>query len=107
MSGDRFASHSMVGPFNRRSEHDQGVSLAFFSRKVIMIETLSRPCAAEDSRLRRLAKKSGYALRRSRSRIYSINNRGEYQIVDPFLNAIVAGEKYDLTASDVQDWLKS
>jgi len=70
-----------------------------------MIEGTNRPFAAEDSRLRRLAKKHGYALRRSRSPAYSIDNRGQYRIVDPFLNAIVAGEKFDMTPGDVEEWL--
>ena len=71
----------------------------------MMIDATNRPSATEDSRLRRLAKKHGYALRRSRSSYWSINNRGEYQIVDPFLNMIVAGEKFDMTPGNVEEWL--
>jgi hypothetical protein len=60
---------------------------------------------AVDSRLRRLARKKGYSLHRSRWRRDSIDNLGGYMIVDPMLNLCVAGERYDLAPSYVEDWL--
>ena len=61
--------------------------------------------AALDSRLRRLAKRQGYAL--CKSRRHGQDFRGGYRIVDPFHNAIVAGEKFDLSPVDVEAWLLS
>jgi hypothetical protein len=58
-----------------------------------------------DGRLRRLARRKGYILRRSRWRRYSIDNLGGYMIVDPDTNSCVAGERYDLEPSYVEAWL--
>jgi len=58
--------------------------------------------SAEDSRPRALARKYGYALRRSRRTLVDSNNRGGYRILDPFRNVIVSGENFDLDASDVE-----
>ena len=65
-------------------------------------ETIS---PAVDGRLRHLARKQGYSLQKSRARSYSINNLGRYRIVDPDQNRIVAGERFDLTPTDVEAWL--
>ena len=71
-----------------------------------MTDQNDRPTAAEESALRRKAKKLGYALQKSRARL-NINNHGQYCIIDPFQNAIVAGERFDMSAADVEDWLMS
>lgn len=57
----------------------------------------------EDARLRRLARRYGYALHRSR-RGFSLDNLGGYRIVDPEGNACVAGARFDLEPADVEDW---
>lgn len=59
---------------------------------------------AADSRLRRLAIKLGYCLQKSRA-MYGINNHGGYRIVDSDLNAVMAGEHFDLDAVEVENWL--
>jgi hypothetical protein len=51
--------------------------------------------AAGDARARRLAKKHGHGLTKSR-RGLSWNNQGGYQLVELRRNLIVDGEKYDL-----------
>jgi hypothetical protein len=68
-----------------------------------MTEEITRPV---DSRLRRLARKKGYALRRSRWRRDSIDNLGGYMIVEPMRNLCVAGERFDLAPSFVETWLR-
>jgi hypothetical protein len=42
-------------------------------------------------------------LRRSR-REFSLDNLGGYRIVDPYLNACVAGARFDLEPADIEDW---
>lgn len=59
---------------------------------------------ATDSRLRRLARKKGYVLRKSR-RYHPLNNLGGYAIFDPQSNLCVAGYHYDLDPSFVESWL--
>lgn len=56
-----------------------------------------------DARLRRLARRHGYVLHRSRRGI-SLDNLGGYMIVDPYINACVAGSRFDLEPTDVEDW---
>jgi hypothetical protein len=58
---------------------------------------------AEDLRLRRLARRKGYALRRSFAPL-SHDNYGGYRIVAPG-NWIAAGEKFDLDPEAVERWL--
>ena len=57
-----------------------------------------------EARLRRLARRGGYSLRKSRAG-FSIDNLGDYMIVDDNLNAIVAGERFDMSLDDVEEWL--
>ena len=62
--------------------------------------------ASIDARLRRLARRHGYVLHRSR-RGFSANNLGGYMIVDPDINACVAGSRFDLEPADVEDWFSA
>jgi len=57
----------------------------------------------QEQQLRRALNKHGYSLRRSRKPI-SIDNMGEYMIVDIFSNSVAAGSRFDLSLSDVADW---
>lgn len=59
---------------------------------------------AADSRLRRSARQAGYCLHKSRMNL-GMDNHGGYRIVDPDMNWVMAGEKYDLDSQDVIDWL--
>jgi len=61
---------------------------------------------ALERKLRRIAQKQGYSLRKSRDRSISIDNLGEYMIVDTENNCIVAGGKFDLTLENVAELLK-
>ena len=58
-----------------------------------------------DARIRRLARRHGYVLHRSRRGI-SRDDLGGYRIVDPYINACVAGSRFDLEPADVQGWFR-
>jgi hypothetical protein len=60
---------------------------------------------SEDARLRRMAQRHGYTVRKSRWRLDSIDNLGGYMVVDPAANLVVAGARFDLTGADVAAWL--
>jgi hypothetical protein len=57
--------------------------------------------SALESRARRAAARVGLKAVKSRWRCDTIDNRGSFQILDPYRNAIVEGEKFDLTPEDV------
>jgi hypothetical protein len=63
------------------------------------IETASE--ASIDQRARRAAKRAGLKAVRSRWRRDSVDNRGGFQILDPYRNAIVCGERFDPSAEAV------
>ncbi len=56
-----------------------------------------------ERRLRHIAQKRGFMLRKSRGS-RSPDNRGGYMIVD-LRNAVVAGERFDLDLDAVEAWL--
>ncbi len=57
-----------------------------------------------ERRLRHIAQKRGFMLRKSRGS-RSPDNRGEFMIVDPSRNVVVAGERFDLDLDAVEAWL--
>ncbi len=57
-----------------------------------------------EGRARRAAKNIGLAARKSRRRHDSIDNLGGFMLVDPQLNFVVAGARFDLSAADVIGW---
>ena len=59
----------------------------------------------KENMIRRKFRNAGYAIKKSR-RAYGINNWGGYQVIDAALNAIVAGENFDLELEELEDWLK-
>jgi hypothetical protein len=59
--------------------------------------------AAQESRIRSLARWRGYAVRKSRS---YVRNDFEYRLVDVFHNCIVMGERYDATLDQIEEYLK-
>ena len=54
---------------------------------------------------RRRATRVGLYLRKSRAKRLSVDNRGEYMLIELDHNAIVAGQRFDLSLSDVVEWL--
>jgi hypothetical protein len=56
---------------------------------------------ASESAARRAARKVGLVAKKSRWRRDSMDNHGGFMLIEPNRNAIVAGEKFDLSADDV------
>ncbi len=56
---------------------------------------------SRERRLRKIAQKRGFMLRKSRDPL-SRDNRGEFMIVDPSRNVVVAGERFDLDLDAVE-----
>lgn len=59
-----------------------------------------------DSRARRAARRVNLEARKSRWRLGTPDNHGGFQLIDPFGNYLVAGERYDMTAEDVIEWCR-
>lgn len=53
-----------------------------------------------DSKARAAAKRSGLVARKSRQAIH-LDNFGEYMLIDPYLNVVVDGGRFDMSAEDV------
>lgn len=60
---------------------------------------------ARESRLRSLARRQGYALRKDRARSSNIDHHGGWMIVDVDRNWIVAGPRWDLDLDEAEAWL--
>ena len=60
----------------------------------------------EDARLRRYARKRGFVLVRFRGPVDHLFNHGGYMLTDAKTESIVAGAFYELTGSDVLEWLE-
>jgi hypothetical protein len=61
--------------------------------------------AAREARLRRAAHRQGFTLRKSRSRTWSCDDLGGYQIIIADINGIAAGSRFDLDLDDVEHFL--
>jgi hypothetical protein len=59
---------------------------------------------ALEQRARRAARRVGLEARKSRWRACSIDNYGDFMLVDPGRNIPVAGWRYDMTAEQVIDY---
>lgn len=59
---------------------------------------------ALEQSLRRKLMKAGYTMHKSR-RCLSLDNMGGYMIVDLYGNYVVAGNRFDLSLEEVQDWI--
>lgn len=55
--------------------------------------------------LRRLAKKQGLTLKKSRAQTFSNDNEGGYMIIDSSTNSIVYGDRWQLSLDDVEKYL--
>lgn len=53
-----------------------------------------------DSRARRAAKKAGMRAVKSRRRV-SLDNAGEFMLIDVAMNSVVAGGRHELSATEV------
>jgi hypothetical protein len=61
-------------------------------------------CLIDDSRAGRIARKVGLVARKSRWRKDSIDNFGDFKLIDPCTNFPVLGFCYDATAEDVIEY---
>jgi hypothetical protein len=57
-----------------------------------------------DSAARRAAQRAGYVARKSWWRKYSLDNFGDFMLVDPQYNIPIAGSRYDLSAAEVVEY---
>ena len=57
-----------------------------------------------EHRARRLARKYGYVLRKSRARKYvpTMNNLGEFMVIEADRNLVVLGERFNATLDDIE-----
>lgn len=58
-----------------------------------------------EDRVRRLARKRGFILRKSRAPVLHANNHGEYMLVDTANNCVALGGQYDASLEDVVAFL--
>ncbi len=59
-----------------------------------------------ENKLRLKLHRLGCFLKKDRARSRSVDHHGGYMIVDTKGNFIVAGERYNLTLGDVENWAK-
>ena len=57
-----------------------------------------------EGRVRRMLRKDGYVLRKSRARTWTLDNQLGYMIIDPALNIPCAGFRFDADLEEVERW---
>jgi hypothetical protein len=57
-----------------------------------------------EARARRRTRRAGFVARKSRWRRGTVDNRGGFQVIEPYSNWIVAGERFDMTPEDLIAW---
>ena len=62
----------------------------------------------DDDKARRAALRVGLKAIKSRQRTHvpNLDNFGEFMLIDPMTNWLVAGGRFDMTAADVLDYLR-
>jgi hypothetical protein len=63
--------------------------------------------AALEQRARRAARRVGLLARKSRWRLGSVDNFGEFMLLDPQTNFVVEGARFDLSAEEVIDYCRT
>ena len=58
----------------------------------------------QEQRMRALARRHGYLVRKSR-RAVSLDNLGDYMLVEAARNIVVCGERYDATLEEIAQFL--
>lgn len=59
-----------------------------------------------ETQVRRLARKNGYMVRKSRARTINADDFGEYMLVDARLNTVVLGARFDASLKEISGWLQ-
>lgn len=68
---------------------------------------MSNTIHAREQRARYAMRKKGYDFHKSRARNWSYENQCGYMVVDFFIgNALVAGEHYDMSIDDLEDFVR-
>jgi hypothetical protein len=76
-------------------------------RLLIQLREQTMPTNKEralDSKARRAAARVGLKARKSRWRRDSIDNFGDFQLIDPSRNCVVAGSRFEMSAEDVIEY---
>lgn len=62
-----------------------------------------------ESSVRHMAKRYGYAVRKSRQRkhVPNMDNFGDYMLVDERSNFVVFGSRFDATLEEIDDFLRT
>jgi len=56
------------------------------------------------SRARRIAKRHGFQMTKSREKMQHLNNRGQFQLVEIRTNTVAMGLDYDMTPQEVIEY---
>jgi hypothetical protein len=62
---------------------------------------------ALDARARRAARRVGLMARKSRWRAGTVDNLGGFMLIDPYINAMVDGSRFDMSAEEVLEHCSS
>jgi hypothetical protein len=73
---------------------------------IISVFEYSNDSAARESRVRRVARRKGYTLRKSRARNV-FQDRGGYQLLDRDRWCIVLGPQFETSLEQVEAWLST
>lgn len=72
-----------------------------------MVNQLGADAGTAEARIRRMARRQGYALRKSRSRSIHADDLGDYVLIDVAGNYCVLGGKFDATLEHVEEFLRA
>jgi hypothetical protein len=59
-----------------------------------------------ENHVRRLARRAGYALRKSRARNLNLNDHGDYMLIEASRNVAVLGSNFEATLDDIEAFLR-
>ena len=62
----------------------------------------------DESRVRSLARRRGYVVRKSRQwkHVPNMDNHGEYMLIDANTNFVVLGERFDTSLNEIEAYLE-
>jgi hypothetical protein len=61
-----------------------------------------------ENRVRRVARRQGYVVRKSRARKYvpTMNDRGEFMLIEANRNVVVLGERFNASLDDIDSFFR-
>lgn len=60
-----------------------------------------------ENSIRKLADREGYVLHKSRAETETLDDHGEYMLIDPSNGGSVLGHKWDATLEEVESFLRA